>query len=78
MLRLVFSEHATRAMHRRQISVADVRAALENRHTTYPGTNPRADTLVVVGTVTNGRDLSVVVRVEQPSYVVTAFWRSDG
>jgi len=64
-------------MRRRVITAQDIRAALTNQHTTYPGTNPKGDTVVVVGTCSDGRDLCVVVPSEERTFVVTAYWKEE-
>jgi hypothetical protein len=77
MLRISLSSHAKQQMQRRSITVEEIRAALTNSHITYPGTNPKGDTVVVVGTCPNGRELCVVVAKEDTSFVVTTYWKED-
>ena len=77
MLRITLSGHAKQQMQRRSITSQDIRSALANHHTTYPGTNPKGDTVVVVGTCPGGRDLCVVVSNDERTFVVTAYWKED-
>jgi hypothetical protein len=77
MLRISLSTHAKQQMQRRSITVEEIRSALTNSHTTYPGTNLKGDTVVVVGTCPGGRDLCVVVAEEDRSFVVTTYWKED-
>ena len=77
MARLRLSNHAKLQMRRRGVAVEDLRSALANSHTSYPGTNDSGDTVVKVGTTSGGRDLCVVVRLQDHTYVVTAFWKEE-
>ncbi len=77
MLRITLSSHAKLQMKRRSITAEEIREALSNSHTTYPGTNRKGDTVVVVGTSPGGRDLCVVVDQEDRTFIVTAYWKED-
>jgi hypothetical protein len=74
MLRL--SDHSKREMARRVISALDVEQALANPSITYPSADDPT-VLVVLGEVRSGRPLKVVVRVDDPEYVITAAWRDN-
>lgn len=77
MVRLIFTDHVKEAMMRRGVTTSDVEVAWENHHTTYPGTNPKRDTIVRVGTGRNGKPLAVVVDGKKPFVIVTAYWKED-
>jgi hypothetical protein len=72
--RIVFSAHALEVMHGRKISRRDVRTALDNHDTSYPGTHRTRATVVKVGTASGERRLCVVVDAKQERVVVTAYW----
>lgn len=71
----IFTDHARLNMGRRAISEAEVLAVMENHHTTFPGTNPKTATTVLVGVGTDGSDLCVVVGKRKPFLVITAYRR---
>jgi hypothetical protein len=77
MPRITFSAHAKDQMQRRGITREDVRAALSSPHITYPGASTKGDTVVSVGTALGGRELCVVVADDDPTFVVTAYWKEQ-
>ena len=73
--KLIITPHAQKQMARRGVSREDVELAHGNHHTTYPGTHKKNDTVVLVGTGTNKRELCVVVGKRKRRVVVTVYWR---
>lgn len=73
--RPIFTHHAKDEMRVRKITQRDVRTALNNADTTYPGTHPTLPTTVHVGTAGDGRRLCVVTSDRNPRLVVTSYWR---
>jgi Domain of unknown function (DUF4258) len=74
--RLIFSRHALREMRERKISKREVRMAVNNHDTSYPGTHKTRPTVVKTGTAPSGRRLRVVLDAEKERVVVTAYWAS--
>jgi hypothetical protein len=74
---LIFTDHARLNMERRGIEEADVRRVWDNHDISYPGTNPKRDTVVRVGTARNDRRLCVVVDEGKPRLIVTAYWGDE-
>jgi hypothetical protein len=72
--RLIFTPHVLDAMREREISKKSVRTAVDNHDTTYPGTHRTRDTIVKVGTASDGRRLCVVVDAKKERVVVTSYW----
>ena len=72
--RLIFSTHALEEMQEREIKRRDVRTAVNNHDTTYPGTHKTRPTVVKVGTAPDGRRLRVVLDAKKERVVVTAYW----
>ena len=72
--RLIFTKHVLKGMRLRGITRNDVRTAVKNHDTTYPGTHPTRETIVKVGTTSNGRRLAVVLSLPKERVVVTSYW----
>lgn len=73
--RPIFTKHAKDEMRVRKITPRNVRTALDNADTTYPGTHRTLPTTVHVGTADDGRRLCVVTSDRNPRLVVTSYWR---
>lgn len=71
--KLVYSNHALEEMGLRGISKEDVRVALENHDTSYPGMG-RKRTIHKIGTAPSGRRLNVILAEKPSNLVVTAYW----
>lgn len=71
---LIFTKHVREGMADRNIKKGDVRTAADNHDTTYPGTHKTRETIVKVGTASDGRRLCVVVDAKKEHLVVTAYW----
>lgn len=67
-----FSHHANLQMAARVISATEIAEALTNIQTSYPSNRPgREDRTVNLGTTGTGRRLKVVVKTENPDFIVT-------
>lgn len=65
-------------MQKRGITRRDVREAIKNADTTYPGSRPkRGNNLVKEGVAPNGRRLCVVVKESRQHIIVSAWWKDD-
>jgi hypothetical protein len=75
--RLTFSDHVVRdRLARRGIKKRDIRQALNNVDTSYPGTRKKSGkNLIKEGLTNDGRRLCVVVKEQRPHIVVTAWWK---
>ena len=73
--RPILTDHARQNMERRGISEADVLAVMDNHHTTFPGTHQKNNTVVLVGTGTDGTGVCVVVGKRKRHLVITAYRR---
>lgn len=74
---LYYSFHAAEQMQRRSITQEDIETALENCHTTMPGSDRRRENLVKIGPALNGQNLWVIVKRDRPHIVVTAYWGEE-
>jgi Domain of unknown function (DUF4258) len=72
----IFTKHALEEMKLRRVTRRDVRAALDNHDTTYPGTHPTRPTVVKIGTA-RGKRLAVVVDETNLRRVVTSYWKDE-
>lgn len=76
--RIHFSDHVVEdRLRQRGITRADIRTALDNADTSYPGSRPKRGNLVKEGVASDGRRLCVVVKERYEHVVVTAWWK-DG
>lgn len=74
--KLVFSDHVVLdRLQQRGITRKDIRTALENSDTSYPGSRPKRGNLVKEGIAPNGRRLCVVVKEKRQHVVVSAWWK---
>lgn len=73
-----FSGHAIDQMQERTITRVEVEEATANVQTSYASNRPgREDRTVLLGRTTTGRRLKIVVRANQPDYVVTVADRDN-
>lgn len=74
--RLVFGDHVVKdRLKLRGITRGDIRTALDNADTRYPGSGKGNE--VREGIAADGRRLCVVVREKKPHVVVSAWWKED-
>lgn len=71
---IFFSKHALDEMKERKITRRDVRTAVKNHDTSYPGTHKTRPTVVKTGTAPDGRRLRVILDAEKERVVVTTYW----
>ncbi len=76
--KLHYSDHFVEdRLKQRGISRKDVRSAMENADTSYPGSRPKRGNRVIEGIAPNGRRLCVVVKEKHPHVIVSAWWKED-
>jgi hypothetical protein len=75
--RLTYSDHVVLdRLARRSVKKRDIREALDNADTSYPGTRSKSGkNLVKEGLTNDGRRLCVVVKEQRQHIVVTAWWK---